>query len=465
MNKRIYDILNNYINDYQSRISHEIESNVAIFRIFDTYFHKLINNKKLQKDTGIKLLTPLINNITNSSFSVMDNSFGQEGISFLVEFKGTLFTLRLKRYRQQQEMIHEIYVQSYDDTKYSGEFMYKYLLFNALESSKLKGSYFTMPRDVFDWEIKNMELKTFDDIFLPDDIMEDLNLYVDIYEKHDRILRYLMVGNPGVGKTEATIIMFNMLNKMGVTVIKTPICKTLHDKVELANVLAPSLIIFDDIDLSLGDRNKGAYSTLLGDFLDVLDGTDKMAKNVGVIATTNAAHLLDLAAQRPGRFDKTLLFDNINQDNIEKIILKSLKENFNITKGKEVNLYTNKKIVDAFYDAAVSGAHIYNGIMMLKLRYETLGITDINVSRVLASIQSEIDTIKKIRKVSYLKEKYERESSGIGFKTSEPEDDESYADEIHTDAPVREGSGDYGATSKPIKINWKIDVNGKNLKG
>ena len=40
---------------------------------------------------------------------------------------------------------------------------------------------------------------------------------------------------------------------------------------------------------------------------------DKLPKDVGIVATTNAAHLLDLAAQRPGRFDKVLLFDKLNE--------------------------------------------------------------------------------------------------------------------------------------------------------
>jgi len=48
----------------------------------------------------------------------------------------------------------------------------------------------------------------------------------------------------------------------------------------------PKKIIFDDIDLSLGSRSRGAYSERLQDFLDVLDGTEKLLENVGMIAST-----------------------------------------------------------------------------------------------------------------------------------------------------------------------------------
>ena len=266
--------------------------------------------------------------------------------------------------------------------------------------------------------------------------MEDLRLFVKIYNKSGKVLRYLKVGNPGVGKTESTVIIANELNKLGVTVIKTPICELLHEKVELANLLSPSLIIFDDIDLSLGSRNSGGFSQLLGDFLDVLDGTDKLSNNVGVIATTNAAHLLDLAAQRPGRFDKTLLFDNITKSNVRNIIIKSLKHNFNLSKGKEYGVYVDEEIVNKFYKAGVSGAHIYNSIKMLKLRYDTLEM-DVTVDVVLNDITNELDVIEKIRKSSELKSKYDR-SSGMGFRSDE-DDEDGYDKVVEETTPRKTG--------------------------
>jgi SpoVK/Ycf46/Vps4 family AAA+-type ATPase len=300
-----------------------------------------------------------------------------------------------------------------------------------------------MPRDSFSWDIKDLEERDFNDIFLPKDITEDLKLYTNIYDKTGKILRYLMVGNPGTAKTESGIVLSNELNKKGVTVIKTPICKHIHRKVELANVLAPSLIIFDDIDLSLGSRNSGGYSQLLGDFLDILDGTDKLDENVGIIATTNAAHLLDLAAQRPGRFDKTLLFDNITKGNIRNIILKSLSRNFDIggVKNKAVQLYTANEIVNKFHEAGVSGSHIYNAIKMLKLRYDTLEMSDtLTIAQIIESIEQEIKVIDKIRNTSYLKDKYDRSGNQIGFGNVEllEEDEYDFDDEPEYKNPPNE---------------------------
>ncbi len=416
MNKRIYELVKSSINDYTSTVEAEWGSNAALFEIFDNFLHTIKSNKKIAKDNGVELICTLQNNLMRDSFNIGEDSWGKEGVSFMFKFDGVLYTIRFKKFRDGDKMYYYININNTEEVNYSCDFIYKYLMFCALESSKLKGSYFSMPRDRFDWDIKEAEVRTFDDIFLPDEILEDLHLYVDIYKESDKILRYLKVGNPGVGKTEATLVLASELNKLGVTIIKTPICQTLHQKVELANVLAPALIIFDDIDLSLGDRNNGAYSTLMGDFLDVMDGTDKLSKNVGVIATTNAAHLLDLAAQRPGRFDKTLLFDDITRQNIKDIILKSLKNNFEITSGKLIKIYTANKIINKFHNAGVSGSHIYNAIKMLKLRYDTLKIKDVTSERIVKSIDGELKVIEKIRKVSVIKEKLDRGNGSIGFK-------------------------------------------------
>jgi len=417
MNKRIYNLVKGSINDYTSTIETEFSSNAALFEIFDNFFHTIKSDNKVSKANNIELVTVLGNNLMREGFNIGEDSWSKEGISFMFKFDSVLYTIRFKKFRDGDKMYYYININNNTEVKYSGDFLHKYLMFCALETSNLKGSYFSMSRDVFNWDIKERENRTLDDIFLPEEILEDLHLYVDIYKESDKILRYLKVGNPGVGKTEATLVLASELNKLGVTIIKTPICQKLHQKVELANVLAPALIIFDDIDLSLGDRNKGAYSSLLGDFLDVLDGTDKLSDNVGVLATTNAAHLLDLAAQRPGRFDKTLLFDDITRQNIKDIILKSLKVNFNITDGPLVKVYASNKIVNKFYDSGVSGSHIFNAIKMLKLRYDTLKIKDVTDDRIVKSIDSELKVIEKIRKVSIVKDKLDRNSDNIGFKT------------------------------------------------
>jgi SpoVK/Ycf46/Vps4 family AAA+-type ATPase len=275
------------------------------------------------------------------------------------------------------------------------------------------------------------------DIYLPKKQMEDLKMFINVYSNNSEILRYLLVGVPGTGKTEACLTLMNELKKKKVTIIKTPICKYLSEKVNLAILLRPSIIIFDDLDLSLGSRNSGGYSNMLQTFLDILDGTDKLPKDVGILATTNSAFLLDLAAQRPGRFDKVMIFDELTKENIMRIILKSLKFNFNLTDKKDTEVFINSKVIDKYFTSQVTGAHIYNSISMMKLKCDmiTKGQKkqfEVTVDWLLEEIENEIKILDKIKAQQKINDRLNNSGATrkIGFGNDEidiyPCEDEKY---------------------------------------
>jgi hypothetical protein len=100
-----------------------------------------------------------------------------------------------------------------------------------------------------------------------------------------------------------------------------------------------------------------------------------------------------------------------------------LRVNFNVTDKETINLYTDKKIINAFYDAGVTGSHIFNSIKMLKLRYDTLNVEDVDSEKIINGITTELDVISKIRKISHIKEKMDRHTA-VGFNSYHDEDDE-----------------------------------------
>ena len=188
--------------------------------------------------------------------------------------------------------------------------------------------------------------------------------------------------------------------------------------------MQPSLVILDDIDLSIGSRSAGGISKYLETFLDILDGTEKLSKQVGLIATTNSSALLDLAAQRPGRFDKVILFDTLTKENIINIIRKSLKYNFNIIDGNEYNTFISPKIIQKYYDASVTGAYIYNSINMIQLRVKTLHLENkFNENWLLNEIDMELKNCEKIKKFTEIDDKLnkEKEPRRMGFGNYEEE--------------------------------------------
>jgi SpoVK/Ycf46/Vps4 family AAA+-type ATPase len=221
------------------------------------------------------------------------------------------------------------------------------------------------------------------------------------------------------------------------------VCEALKDKIELAELLAPCIVIFDDIDLSLGSRKKGMVSGGLAQFLDVLDGTEKIRKDVGIIATTNSLELLDMAAQRPGRFDKLLSFDSLTKSNIKNIILKSLKYNFEIDENSpEVAPFITSFVVDKFHQSRVTGSHVYNTTKMLYLRIQTLELENITSEWVVNEIKLELDTLARIRKTDYLNDKMTGNSSTdigfpMGMSNSVDEDEDELAEEVVAETKSR----------------------------
>jgi SpoVK/Ycf46/Vps4 family AAA+-type ATPase len=73
----------------------------------------------------------------------------------------------------------------------------------------------------------------------------------------------------------------------------------------------------DDIDLYLGSRDKGSYTTLLGQFLSFFDGVKK--RKISLLASTNDKGLVDKAAERPGRFNMTLDYTFLTPEQIIKV--------------------------------------------------------------------------------------------------------------------------------------------------
>ena len=166
--------------------------------------------------------------------------------------------------------------------------------------------------------------------------------------------RYLLNGEPGTGKTESireiirklmpqvTFIMPDFTTSEDLTII-----------LEACEIFDNAVIIMDDIDLYLGSRDRGSYTTLLGQFLSFFDGVKK--RKISLLASTNDKGLVDKAAERPGRFNMTLDYTFLTEEQIIKVC--------NIHLPKE---YQIKEVYDALTGrisgkkANITGAFIAN---------------------------------------------------------------------------------------------------------
>jgi ATPase family associated with various cellular activities (AAA) len=140
----------------------------------------------------------------------------------------------------------------------------------------------------------------------------DLGQFFDsreIYERYGIPWRrgVLLIGPPGNGKTHAVKALINELKRpcLYVKSFKSRY-GTDHDNMRevfaRARINAPCLLVFEDLDSMIDNKNKAFL-------LNELDGFASNA-GVAVLATTNHPERLDPAIlDRPSRFDRKYLFD------------------------------------------------------------------------------------------------------------------------------------------------------------
>ena len=413
---------------YELGINIDMSLDAAHFKIFSDFFNLLKQNVSLQEKYDIKDLIFLKSGQFLDDIDLHERT-GTTDIIF--KHKNILLVYNFDLYKNREEIEYKLTVSSDRPTSIDSEDLYNTIFFYAIENSNLKGNYFKFYDRGMRWEVIKLEPRSMDDIYLPDSLNEDIKLFINIYKKTGKMLRYLFSGNPGTCKTESTLVIANELKKEGVTIIKMNPVENLEFKLKIAEVLAPSLVIFDDIDLTLGSRQRGGYSNSLKGFLDVLDGTEKLKDNIGIISTTNSIDLLDLAAQRPGRFDRILSFDDLTRENVKLIILKSLKYNFADDKGKDI--FSCDEIENIFYESKVTGAHIYNTIKSLKLRVD---INEIELTKewLIKEVKDDINVIHRIKKLS--KDKLGR-NRPVGFEFEHDEEIPTPAYESESESKSR----------------------------
>jgi hypothetical protein len=169
--------------------------------------------------------------------------------------------------------------------------------------------------------IEILDTSDFDsDIILTDTQRRFLDHFVNSV-KNGNTARYLFSGKPGSGKSES---IRNIIYKL--RDIVTFVIPEFHNPNDLLSILEscsifnPGILIIDDIDLYLANRsgNGGNGSlTALNAFLQFFDGIKK--NKISIIGSTNSKEMLDVACERPGRFNFILDFSYLTDTQIEAV--------------------------------------------------------------------------------------------------------------------------------------------------
>lgn len=252
-------------------------------------------------------------------------------------------------------------------------------------------------------EIKLVDKKKFDnenidDIFIPKATKSELLKFSKCVEKYNTFssgLRFMLCGEPGTGKTKSVRTLMNMCFG-NATIIMAEGQIRFKLIFEIAKILSPAIICFDDLDLLIGSRDRMFDRGSLGEFLQQLDGFEK--NNVFLLCTTNDKDLIDNAASRPGRFDLVLDFGKINKANYTDIIRANCKNEYIL------ELFTDE-LLERLKKKKVTGAFIVNLIKQLDIQHKLDPEFDLN------------QYIKDFLKISYngFYEKYKEEESLVEF--------------------------------------------------
>jgi hypothetical protein len=155
------------------------------------------------------------------------------------------------------------------------------------------------------------------DIIL-DDTLRDLlqRTIIDFHQQRDQLRQLglpgkrgvLFYGPPGTGKTYTCKYIATRLASATTIVVTGHALLHMKAICAIAKMLQPALVLLEDVDLVFAHRENNAYNTVLGEFIDQLDGfgdTDQII----FILTTNAIERIEAAIKdRPGRVSQCIYF-------------------------------------------------------------------------------------------------------------------------------------------------------------
>jgi hypothetical protein len=185
---------------------------------------------------------------------------------------------------------------------------------------------------LYDNRFKGIEIIEFEKNNLELILTETQNKYIEHFVsrvKRGSSARYLLNGEPGTGKTESIRdIIRNLTPEVTFVIPDFSTCDDLTTILEACEIFNRGVIIMDDIDLYLGSRENGNYTRLLGEFLSFFDGVKK--RKISLLASTNDKGLVDKAAERPGRFNMTLDYTFLTEEQITQVCKIHLPKKYHV---------------------------------------------------------------------------------------------------------------------------------------
>jgi cell division protease FtsH len=322
----------------------------------------------LSSFNGCAIVAPRISSMDENGLATVDNN----SIFANVQYKGQQYQvsvyLRITEDRRGCEhFLHFISVYGVQTGSSRTDELAAFFLRQAISNSRFKNKIVKMKfedegYDIIEVKTEEFSSETFEKIFVPGEVKEEFDkfcLCVENYHKLPCGLRYLLSGEPGTGKTKSIRALMNKIRGKA-TIVLAEGEINFRDLFEFAGLFKPAVVCFDDLDLLIGNRSEHtAIGNSLGTFLQELDGFEK--NEIYVLASTNDKELIDMAAQRPGRFDLILDFGRLDLKNYKDLIRENCKSQ------SVIDLFTDE-VLEQLNSRRVTGAFLVNLVKQIEIK-------------------------------------------------------------------------------------------------
>jgi AAA+ superfamily predicted ATPase len=196
------------------------------------------------------------------------------------------------------------------------------LLSEAKRESIFKGSCLSLGKErVFDRGVRvrfhEWTPVSRDSIVLPEELMRVLERNVLGILQHAEKLRQsgwmsrhgvLLHGPPGTGKTLVVRYLAQACKDHTVIVLTGRQLGAIRESLEVARLLAPSIVVIEDVDLIAEDRTTNKQAAFLCELMDEMDGLGAKTDCIFLLTTNRPDALEPALAARPGRVDQAIEF-------------------------------------------------------------------------------------------------------------------------------------------------------------
>ena len=216
--------------------------------------------------------------------------------------------------------------------------------------------------------VKGLEDSSLADIFLPEPVSKELRLFIECVIRYGELgtsARYLLSGPPGTGKTQIVRAIAKACEGKATIILASGGDSRLNKLFAFASIFRPVILCIDDIDLVVGDRAQMHNKSILGTFLQKLDGF--IGNHVFVLATTNDKAMVDVAASRPGRFDQVIDVGVLEPRNYLDLVKRRT------TDPEIISLFEDKDVTDLLREKQIVGAFLANLVKQAVMRKNTNG--------------------------------------------------------------------------------------------